>query len=148
IDLYVDGADSLFSEQKVCIKGRGGAMLREKVLAYAAKEFILLIEDFKFEKKVKIPIEVLPFSLNFVYEELKKFNLNPIIRTSDGKLGPVVSDNNNFIVDILPEDFYYDNLEELNNKLMNIPGIVGTGIFKRDLKVVSNFDEEIKMFDV
>ncbi|MEM4367802.1 MAG: ribose-5-phosphate isomerase A, partial [Candidatus Anstonellales archaeon] len=148
IDLYVDGADSLFADQQICIKGRGGAMLREKVLAYAAKEFFLLIESHKFEKKVKIPIEVLPFALNFVYDELKKYQMNPVIRTAEGKLGPIVSDNNNYIIDIMPEDYYYDKLHELDRELIRIPGIVCTGIFKREFKVVSDIEEEIKLFEV
>lgn len=148
IDVYVDGADAVFADQKACIKGRGGAMLREKLLAYAAKEFYVLVEQSKLDKKHAIPIEVVPFALNFVFEKLQETKLNPVLRIADQKLGPLVTDNNNFIIDLHPNEHYYEHLLELHESIMKMPGIIDTGIFHRDMMVITIINEQEKIIEI
>ncbi len=147
LDLYVDGADSVFSNQKACIKGKGGAMLREKVLAYGAKRFYVLVENEKLEKQFQIPIEVVPFALNFVFEDLKEKGYNPTLRMAKEKLGPTITDNNNFIIDINPKEELFSKLAELHEDLIRIPGVVDTGIFVREMTVITIVDEKPKVIN-
>jgi len=131
LDLTIDGADQI-DENLNLIKGMGGALTREKIVAAASKTLIIIADD---RKKAKIlgengqlvPIEVLPFATPFVVRKLSELGGKPRIRESVGKVGPVVTDNGNFIIDV---DFgLIENPGKLNTKLKRIPGIVETGLF-------------------
>ncbi|OMH38950.1 ribose-5-phosphate isomerase RpiA [Motiliproteus sp. MSK22-1] len=123
LDFYVDGADE-FNERFELIKGGGGAMTREKIVAAVAKTFICIVDE---SKKVDIlgefplPVEVIPMARSYVARELCKFDAEPIYR--DG----FTTDNGNQILDV-------HNLEinaaiALEEKINNLVGVVTNGLF-------------------
>lgn len=127
IDLCVDGADQ--TDGKTLIKGGGGALTREKVIAYNSKKFLIIIDKSKYVKKLNfpLPIEVVPFSYNFVIEILRTYG-KPKLRMAQKKLGPVVTDNGNFIIDCSIE---ITNPRKREKEINSIPGVVENGIFTR-----------------
>jgi len=137
LDLAIDGADQI--DQKLnLIKGGGGAMTREKIVASAAKQFVIVADETKLVEKLgtecRLPVEVLPFALATVTTDIKELGGKPLLREGRGKVGPVVTDNGNFIVDI---DFgSINNAEELNQQLKLIPGVVETGLFIKMADIV------------
>ena len=130
LDLTIDGADQIDSELNM-IKGMGGALTREKIVASASKQTIIVVDETKLTKKLgtnqPVPIEVLPFATALVESKIKKLKGKPILREGKGKAGPVITDNGNFILDA---DFGpIDAPGELNAKLKSISGVVETGLF-------------------
>ena len=104
VDLSVDGADEI-SESFYLIKGGGAAMLREKVLATLSKYRVYIADRSKYVKKtcdrgVPIPLEVIPSALPAVLSLLRELGVNWEFRVSKGKLGPVITDNGNLIIDL------------------------------------------------
>jgi len=130
LDLAIDGADQI--DQKLnLIKGGGGALTREKIVASAAKQFVVVADETKLVEKLgtdcRVPVEVLPFALASATAGIKELGGKPILRESKGKVGAVVTDNGNYILDV---DFGpIDDAEELNRRLKLIPGVIETGIF-------------------
>jgi ribose 5-phosphate isomerase A len=132
IDVDLDGADEIDSNLNL-IKGGGGCHVQEKIIASAAKRLVI-IADFRKKSgslgenwKKGIPIEVIPMAYVPVMEKLKKIGGNPILRMAQKKMGPIISDNGNFIIDT---NFgIIKNPSEINNLLKQIPGIVETGLF-------------------
>lgn len=131
LDLTIDGADQIDNELNL-IKGMGGALAREKIVASASKKLVIVADR---SKKVKIlgennhpvPIEVLPFAAAFVMREIKRIGGKPFLREGAKKVGPVITDNGNVIIDA---DFeLVRNPEELMRKLKSLPGVVETGLF-------------------
>jgi ribose 5-phosphate isomerase A len=131
LDLTIDGADQIDEELNL-IKGMGGALTREKIVASASKSLIIIADE---RKKAKIlgengqpvPMEVLPFAARLVMLKIKELGGKPQIREGAGKVGPVLTDNGNFIIDA---DFgLIKNPTELERKLKTVPGIVEIGIF-------------------
>ncbi|MEM1568966.1 MAG: ribose-5-phosphate isomerase RpiA [Thermofilaceae archaeon] len=143
IDLAVDGADEVTAE-KTMLKGRGGAMLREKIVDYAAGKFVVLIERHKLvgyiPQKNPVPVEVLPWAWRFAARQIvQKYGGSAALRMGEGKLGPVVTDNGNYILDWRPDGPIDPSLED---EIKQIPGVVETGIFaKRKDAVVLVADE-------
>jgi len=130
LDLTVDGVDQVDPDLNM-IKGMGGALTREKIVASASKQNIIVADETKLTKKLgtnqPVPIEVLPFATALVESKIKKMKGKPVLREGKGKVGPVVTDNGNFIVDV---DFGpIDAPDVLNAKLKSIPGVVETGLF-------------------
>lgn len=132
IDLDIDGADELDKDLNL-IKGGGGCLVQEKILASNSK-ILIIIADFRknSEKlgmtwKQGVPIEVIPMAYFPIMKKLKKLGGNPVLRMAKSKSGPLITDNGNFIIDV---DFgQIDNPNELNKKILPIPGIVDTGLF-------------------
>ena len=132
IDLDIDGADEI-DESLNLIKGGGGCLVQEKIIASAAKKLVIIV-DYRKKSKVLgdnwhygVPIEIIPLALAPIMMKLEKLNGKPVLRIAKAKAGPVVSDNGNFIVDV---DFgRIDNPSELNLKILQIPGVVDTGLF-------------------
>lgn len=138
LDLTIDGADQIDDELNL-IKGMGGALAREKVVASASKKFVIVADE---RKKVKIlgenshpvPIEVLPFAVQTVMLKIKEIGGKPVIRESVKKVGPVVTDNGNFVVDA---NFgLIHDPTELERKLKMLPGVVETGLFVKMANIV------------
>jgi ribose 5-phosphate isomerase A len=130
IDLAIDGADEV-NKQMDMIKGGGGALTREKIVASAAKQVVIVADETKLVEKLgttfRVPVEVLPFALATVSAGIKKLGGKPFLRESKGKVGAVVTDNGNYIVDV---DFGpIDNAEELSRRLKLVPGVIETGLF-------------------
>jgi len=130
LDLAIDGADQIDNELNL-IKGMGGALLREKIVATAAKQFIIIADESKMTdslgKNQLVPIEVLPFACATVMSKIREMKGKPFLREGTNKVGPVITDNGNFLVDV---DFgAIKNPKELEYKLKSIPGIIETGLF-------------------
>ncbi len=131
LNIAIDGADQI--DQKLnLIKGMGGALTQEKIVAEAAKKLIIVADE---RKKVKflgennhpVPIEAMSFALSLVMKKLENLGGRPVLRMGKGKVGPVVTDNGNFILDV---DFgIIQNPLEKETKLKNIPGVIETGLF-------------------
>jgi ribose 5-phosphate isomerase A len=131
IDLTIDGADQI--DQKLnLIKGMGGALAREKIVAFASKKLIIIADE---NKKVQalgqnnhpVPTEVLPFAASSVMLKMREIGGQPILREGKGKVGPVITDNGNVIIDT---NFgLIQKPSELEHKLKFIAGVVETGLF-------------------
>ncbi len=132
IDLDIDGADEIDDSLNL-IKGGGGCLVQEKILASAAKKLVIIAD---YTKKSEIlgenwhngvPIEIIPSALVPILMKLEKLEGKPVLRMAKSKVGPVVSDNGNFIVDV---DFgQIKNPSDLNLKILQIPGVVDSGLF-------------------
>lgn len=131
IDVTIDGADQITPELNL-IKGMGAALAREKIVAAASKLNIIIADE---QKKVKVlgennqsvPIEVLPFAISLAKRKIIDAGGKPVLREGKGKLGPVITDNGNAIL-----DSYFGLIAkpgELEVKLKMIPGVVETGFF-------------------
>ena len=131
INVTIDGADQITPELFL-IKGMGAALAREKIVAAASKLNIIIADE---KKKVKVlgennqsvPIEVLPFAISLVKRKIINVGGMPVLREGKGKLGPVITDNGNAIL-----DSYFGEIAkpaELEVKLKMIPGVVETGFF-------------------
>lgn len=131
LDLTIDGADQIDPELNL-IKGMGGALTREKLVASASKQNIIIADETKLAKKLgtnqPVPIEVLPLALTLVQMRIRQLKGKPVLREcGGGKVGPVVTDNGNFILDV---DFGpIPHPDELNKMLKLILGVVETGLF-------------------
>jgi ribose 5-phosphate isomerase A len=130
IDITIDGADELDHNLNL-VKGGGGALTLEKIVASAAKIYIIIADEHKLVNRLgeknPIPIEIIPFALPTIIKSLKEINLKVKLRDGSGKVGPVVTDNGNLILDIYCEDL--KDPEKFDSQLKKIPGIVETGLF-------------------
>lgn len=130
LDLALDGADEVDKNLDM-IKGGGAALAREKIVASSAKKVIIVADDTKLVDKLgstfRVPVEVLPFGLATATAEIRKLGGKPVLREGKGKVGAVVTDNSNYIVDV---DFgAIENPKDLNEKLKLIPGVIESGLF-------------------
>ena len=149
VDLAVDGADEV-TRGKILLKGRGGALLREKLVDYAARQFVVLIEEHKLVDSIPtrnpVPIEVVPWAWRHVAREVeRRFGGVAKLRQDGGKLGPVVTDSGNYILDWTPPSALDPSAED---ELKLIPGVVETGIFakRRDaIVLVARGDGKVYM---
>jgi ribose 5-phosphate isomerase A len=130
IDLTIDGADQVDHKLNL-IKGMGGALTREKIVASASEKILIVIDETKLTDKLGnnqvLPIEVLPFAAPLVLSKLRSMKTNGKIREGKGKAGPVVTDNGNFIIDL--DAGVIENPKKLDAQLKSIPGVVETGLF-------------------
>jgi ribose 5-phosphate isomerase A len=129
LDLAIDGADEV-DKRLDMIKGGGGALTREKIVASAAKQVVIVADESKLVETLgsfKVPVEVLPFALGAVTKSILELGGKSLLREGKGKVGAVVTDNGNYILDV---DFgLIDDSEELNQQLKLIPGVIETGLF-------------------
>ena len=137
IPIYIDGADEV-NENLQLIKGGGGALTREKIIAEASKKFLCIVDESKVVDvlgKFPLPIEILPMARSYVAREIIKIKGMPIWRED------LITDNGNIIIDV-------NHLEimepiKLERELNQIPGVVTVGLFARrsaDKVLVSNND--------
>jgi ribose 5-phosphate isomerase A len=123
LPLYVDGADEVNARYEM-IKGGGGALVREKILAYAAAEFLVLVDDSKVVERLgafPIAVEVIPMARSFVARAMVKKGGDPVYRTG------FTSDNGNVILDVLGLEIL--GPMQLETSLNEIPGVVDNGLF-------------------
>ena len=123
VDFYIDGADES-NHQLQLIKGGGGALTREKIIASAAKEFLCIADESKLVNQLgafPLPIEVIPMASNYVSREIIKLGGNPILRKNQK------TDNGNIILDI--NDFAIDDPTSIEVTLNMISGVVTNGLF-------------------
>jgi ribose 5-phosphate isomerase A len=131
ITVAIDGADQIDAKLNL-IKGMGGALAREKIVASASKQYIIIADK---GKKVQVlgesghpvPIEVLPFAISIVKHKIEALGGKPVLREGKGKAGPVITDNGNAVIDASFGPI--DNAEELEKRLKMISGVVETGLF-------------------
>ncbi|WP_276165824.1 ribose-5-phosphate isomerase RpiA [Zobellia alginiliquefaciens] len=127
MDINIDGADE-FDPQLQLIKGGGGALLREKILAHNSRFNIIIADSGKEVErlgKFKLPIETIPFATQTIIAELEHLDLQPKLRMKNDEV--YKTDENNYILDV--DIFQKDDLKELNTLLIQIPGVVETGLF-------------------
>ena len=128
IDIAIDGADQVSRDLNL-IKGGGAALTREKIIDSAAKDLLIVVDETKIAAILDhpVPLEIFPIALQTTSKRIQQLGGKPILRQSLGKVGPVITDNNNFIIDV---DFgVIKEPGNLENKLKTIPGIVETGLF-------------------
>ena len=138
LDLTIDGADQI-DEKLNLIKGMGGALAKEKIVATASKKLIIIADE---NKKVKtlgenhhpVPLETLPFAVTLVMREIAELGGKPILREGVRKVGPVITDNGNFVIDATFGLISRPN--ELERKLKSLTGIVETGLFIKMAKTI------------
>ena len=123
IDFYIDGADE-FNSRRELIKGGGGALTKEKILAHSSETFICIVDDSKYSDllgKFPIPIEVIELARSAISREMMRMGGKPVYRNN------FVTDNGNQIIDVHHLDLKipYETEQLINN----IPGVVENGIF-------------------
>lgn len=131
LDLTIDGADQIDEELNL-IKGMGGALAREKIVASASKKLIIIADETKKTKILgennhPVPIEVLPFAASLVIHRIEKNGGRPAIREAIRKVGPVITDNGNLIIDAIFGPIRKPL--ELETQIKALPGVVETGLF-------------------
>lgn len=128
IDLTVDGADEVDPRLDL-IKGYGGALVRERVVAAASRRCVILVGGDKLVpvlgSRGKLPVEVVPFAAPFCRRRLAEAGCPPALRQTAG--APVVTDNGNLIFDCAVGPI--PDAAVLDQTLRAIPGVVGTGLF-------------------
>jgi len=128
LDLAIDGADQVDGSLRL-IKGRGAALAREKCVAAAAEELVIVVDESKISPvlDVPVPVEVIPFAIRPVMLGIQALGGDPVLREGTGKDGPVITDNGNFVLDcsfgIIGDP---DRLEGL---LSLMPGVLSCGLF-------------------
>ena len=141
LPVYIDGADEA-TKNKHLIKGGGGALTREKIVAAASKQFICIIDDTKLVPLLgnfPLPIEVIPMAQSYVAREIIKLGGQPELRQD------FITDNGNVILDI--HNLNIENPSELENKLNQITGVVTNGLFAKrpaDVLIVASDNGVIK----
>ena len=128
IDLAVDGADEVDPALNL-IKGRGGALFREKLVAAAAKRFVVVVDESKLVKQLGVgvlPVEVLPFLWRSTAERLMELGVSLVVR--GGEESPFVTDNGNLILDLTVEGGVV-NAGDFGARLKQITGVVEQGLF-------------------
>ena len=123
ISVYIDGADA-YNTYLQLVKGGGGALTREKILASASQKFIAIVEEKKYVKvfgEFPIPIEVIPMARSYVAREIVKLGGRPVYREH------IITDNGNIILDI--HDWLIAEPIKLESQLNNIVGVVCCGLF-------------------
>ncbi len=129
-EVLIDGADEVDKRLNM-IKGGGGAHTREKILAYLSNRRIYIVDYTKIVEKIgekhPVPLEVLPYAYNLVLYSLMKLGFKARLREGRGKIGPIVTDNGNLIIDVFTGPI--DDPYKLHRVLKDIPGVIETGIF-------------------
>ncbi|MCM3572469.1 ribose-5-phosphate isomerase RpiA [Mesobacillus subterraneus] len=127
IDVAIDGADEFDADLNL-IKGGGGALLREKIIANAASAFIVIADSSKGVNKLgdfPLPVEIVTFGAEMTSRKIAELGCEPKLRLSGTQ--PFITDNGNYILDC---DFkQIESLEELEKQLNMIPGVVENGLF-------------------
>jgi ribose 5-phosphate isomerase A len=123
LDLYVDGADEATKHLQL-LKGGGGALTREKILAAASRKFVCIIDESKLVAtlgRFPLPIEVIPMARSYVARQMVKAGGQPILREG------FVTDNGNHIIDV--HNLKIANPVEMETRFNQIAGVVTVGLF-------------------
>ncbi len=138
IPIYVDGADEA-NKQKQLIKGGGGALTREKIVASSSEKFICIIDDSKFVSKLgkfPLPIEVISMAQSKIALEMVKRGARPVLREN------FFTDNKNIILDVHGMDINEPMV--LEREINDLPGVVTNGLFSlrpADILLISDGNE-------
>jgi len=148
LDIYVDGADEVTPEM-VLLKGRGSDLVKEKMLARAANQFYVLVDQSKMVERLgqnyPIPMEVMPFSWSLVLAQVKALGGIGMLRQNAGGDGLHVTSHGSLVLDIhFPIEL---EVAELERQLNAIPGIVEHGIFIDLASHVLLADEQVDVIE-
>ena len=141
LPIYIDGADEA-TKNKHLIKGGGGALTREKIIAAASEQFVCIIDDTKLVPLLgnfPLPVEVVPMAQSYVAREITKLGGQPELRQN------FTTDNGNVILDI--HNMKIENPSEIENKLNQITGVMTNGLFAKrpaDVLIIASDNEVIK----
>jgi len=146
IDVTLDGADEVDRGLNL-IKGYGGALVREKVVAAASRRLVILVGAEKLVPTLghhgRLPVEVVPFAAPFCQRRLADMGLRPTVRTERGQA--IVSDNGNLILDCGVTAIA--DPAALEAAVRGIPGVIGTGLFVGMADRVLVWDGTVKVMD-
>lgn len=129
LDLAIDGADEIDPQNRM-IKGGGGALVREKIIASSSKEMVVLVDESKLVDKLGrfgLPVEIIPFGWRATKEKLASLgHIGELRKSSNGT--SFLTDNGNYILDIhFPQPL--GKPEEIHTQILCTPGVVDTGFF-------------------
>jgi ribose 5-phosphate isomerase A len=132
IDITFDGADEVAPNMDL-LKGWGHALVREKIIAAAAKKFVVLVGPERVEEKMvkqigergRLPVEVVPFAAGYCQRELTKLGMPGEPLRENGKI--FLSDNGNYILEVKTSG--HDRWSEVEKQICALPGVVDTGLF-------------------
>lgn len=127
LDIALDGADEVDAKGNL-LKGGGGSLLREKIVAFASQRFYVMVDESKIVRTLgafPLPVEITPFGLPFTIRHIRCLGVEPVIRMSED--APFKTDNGNHIADCAFGEI--SDPAELDFKLKMIPGVVETGLF-------------------
>lgn len=146
IDLLIDGVDEIDGNFNA-IKGGGGALFREKLIAKLSKRIIWIMDDSKYVDALggfPLPLEILPFGHTHTLKKLHRMSLNPTLRFADEV--PFVTDNGNYIIDLHLEKPIA--AEELINKLDSVTGVLEHGLFLNMCeRIIIGKDEGVEILE-
>src|ERR1019366_1044124 len=127
LDLAIDGADEIDAQLRL-IKGRGGALLREKIVEQQAKRFIVIADESKIVERLGagvLPVELTPFALEVIEKRFSAMGLAPVLRLRDGQ--PRITDEGHRILDVrVPAQ---SDIAEIVARIRELAGVVETGFF-------------------
>lgn len=130
LDLAVDGADEIDAQLRL-IKGRGGALLREKIVEQQAARLIVIADESKIVNKLgagTLPVEVTPFALDVLHARFQKMGLSPVLRLRDGAVR--ITDEGHRILDIRVPD--NEDIADVVARVRELAGVVETGFFPHE----------------
>jgi len=130
LDLAVDGADEIDPKLRL-IKGRGGALLREKIVEQSATRFIVIADDSKLVQRLGagvLPVEVTPFAAEILRKRFTTLGLQPVLRMQDG--APRVTDEGHRILDVRVPG--HTDIADIVSRIRDNAGVVETGFFPRE----------------
>ncbi len=128
IDVTVDGADEVDPKKRL-IKGAGGALMREKIIANMSKQMVVITDETKLVEKLgshPLPVEVIPFGLTAIKKQIEELGYKATWRINKDS-SFYLTDNHNRILDLTLTPI--NEPEKLNTQLLSIPGVVDTGFF-------------------
>ena len=146
IDMAIDGVDEIDSDFNA-IKGGGGALFREKIVAKLAREVIWIMDESKIVDSIgnfPLPVEILPFGHSHLLQQLDEYSFNPILRKKDDKI--FVTDNGNYIVDLhLGKPM---NIKDVTDKLYSLTGVLEAGLFLNICsRIIVGTDNGVKIIE-
>lgn len=147
LDVTIDGADEINTDLQL-IKGGGGALLREKIVAYHSAKLIIIADESKRVQTLgqfPLPIEVIPFAVDWTLKALEGLGCRAQLRTDDEQL--FITDNGNYIADCS-----FGSIAaplKLHNEILSIPGIVDNGLFigQADLAIIGHRDGSVEVLE-
>lgn len=148
LDITIDGADEVDKNYNL-IKGGGGALLREKIIAYITKHYIIITDESKVVEtlgKFHLPVETVQFGWQRTFDHLQSLGCTPTLRQKNEQV--FITDNGNYILDC---DFKkIENPETLQAAIHAVPGVVEVGLFvnRTNTLIVGHKDGDIEIFNV
>eukprot|EP00117_Sycon_ciliatum_P041927 scpid87817/ scgid30582/ Ribose-5-phosphate isomerase; Phosphoriboisomerase len=134
LDVAIDGADEVDAHLS-CIKGGGGCQTQEKVVAAAAKKFVVVADYRKDSERLGqqwekgLPVEVVPFAYKPVAIKMERMGFEPVLRMAKNKAGPVITDNGNVILDVKFDATQERDWKQVESNINNVAGVVEVGLF-------------------